>query len=223
MFATLKTLMVGASARAEDNVRNVYAVELIDQKIREAGDALKGAKLSLASLIQRQRAEARQIAQLKSRIADLMARAGDALAAGRNDLAQEAATAVAEMENELASREQTEARLETRCLQLRASIEAAHRRLVDLKQGAIAARALRREQSAQRSLTRAGTGASSMSEAEELIAQVMGQDDPFEHSQILEDIDANLTGTDIEDRLAREGFGLGRKVTKDDVLARLAK
>ena len=30
MFATLKTLMIGTNARAEEHVRDVFAIELID-------------------------------------------------------------------------------------------------------------------------------------------------------------------------------------------------
>ena len=84
MFGTLKTLIRGANARAEDRVRESFSVELIDQKIRDAGDGLKAAKATLASLIQRQRAEERQIAALETRIADLLARGRQALTAGRD-------------------------------------------------------------------------------------------------------------------------------------------
>ena len=61
MFRTLKTLFDGAQARAEDQIcATVIAIEMIDQKIREAEASLKSAKLSLATLIQRERAERRQ-------------------------------------------------------------------------------------------------------------------------------------------------------------------
>ena len=112
MFGTLKTLMQGTNARTEERVRAAYAIELIDQKIRESADGLRLAKATLASLIQRQRAEERQIAALSTRADDLMARARDALAAGREDLATEAAEAIAVMENALTlRRESGDARL----------------------------------------------------------------------------------------------------------------
>jgi len=53
MFGTLKTIMTGANARAEERVRDTYAIELIEQKIREANASLQAAKGTLASLIQR--------------------------------------------------------------------------------------------------------------------------------------------------------------------------
>ena len=36
MFKTLATLISGQNARAEDRVRDAFAIELIDQKIRES-------------------------------------------------------------------------------------------------------------------------------------------------------------------------------------------
>ena len=62
MFDTLRTLISGVNARANEHVRDTYSVELIEQKIREATTGLKAAKVSLAGLIQRKRAEERQAA-----------------------------------------------------------------------------------------------------------------------------------------------------------------
>ena len=53
MFDTFRTLIVGANARAEERVRDIYSIELIDQKIREATTSLKGAKVSLAVIRRR--------------------------------------------------------------------------------------------------------------------------------------------------------------------------
>jgi phage shock protein A len=221
MFGTLKTLIAGTNARAEETVRDVFAIELIEQKLREAGDGLKGAKYSLASLIQRERAEFRQIAALEGRVAELMGRAKEALHADRADLAQEAAQAVANMENELTLRQETVRRLETRILQLRHSVETANRRMVDLKQGAVMARAVRKEQDIQRTLNRHVAKDSAFEEAEEMIARVLKRDDPFEQSQILQEIDAGLENRDVADRLAEAGFGTSTKTTAADVLSRI--
>jgi len=221
MFKTLATLIHGQNARAEDRVRDAFAIELIDQKIRESDHSLRAAKATLASLIQRQRSEQKQHAGLKSRIADLTRRAQDALANDRDDLAAEAARAIAGMENELALRADTLQRLDQKIMRLRSSIESGHRRIIDLKQGAIQARAVRREQDIQMQMHRSGVTASSVDEAEELIARVLGRDDPFERSEILADINRDLDGGSIADRMADAGFGNATRSTPDDVLARL--
>ncbi len=221
MFGTLKTLIQGANARAEERVRAAYSIELIDQKIREAAEGLKVAKATLASLIQRQRAEERQIAILASRSADLLDRGRAAMIAGRDDLAAEAAEAVAVMENELSLRRETRARLEARVIRLQASVEATNRRIIDLKQGSVAARAMRDEQALQARLNTTLAGTSPLAEAEELIAGVLGREDVYEQAAILTEIDRNLSHVDVADRLAAEGFGRPMKTTAADVLARL--
>ena len=221
MFRTLKTLVVGANARAGETLRDEYSIELIDQKIREAAQSLKAAKLSLANLLQQQRAEQRQLEGLKGRIGDLMIRAKEALSAGREDLALGAAKAVAELENESVTRQQTVDRLDMRILQLRQSIETASRRLIDLKQGALSARAVRREQAMQKRLNRHLGGESPMDEAQELIAGVLQARDPFEQGQILAEIDQGLDHTNIAARMEEAGFGDKTRSTAADVLGRL--
>ncbi len=223
MFGTLKTLITGANARAEEKVRDTYSIELIEQKIREAQAGLQAAKATLASLIQRSRAEGRQIEALEKRVRDMTSRAKDALKGGRDDMAGEAAQAIAEMENELTLRRDTASRLDTRILRLRQSIEATNRRIIDLRQGAIAAKAVRQEQNIQKRLNTTLAGQSPIGEAEELIERVLSRDDPFEQSEILKEIDQGLSREDIGDRLANAGFGPATKVTADDVLKRLSK
>ncbi|MEP4198583.1 MAG: PspA/IM30 family protein [Aliishimia sp.] len=221
MLSTFRTLIAGSNARAEENLRDVYSIELIEQKIREATNSLKAAKVSLAGLIQRKRSEERQATALHDRIGDLMLRTKDALKAGEDTLASEAASAIATMENELALRRATIQRLETRVLRLEASVETAHRRLVDLKQGAIAAKSMKREQQIQTRLGRAGGhSANAMDEAEELIEGVMKRDDPFEQSEILREIETGLNHDSIADRMAAKGLGPSTKTTATDVLAR---
>ena len=221
MFKTLATLISGQNARAEDRVRDAFAIELIDQKIRESETSLRAAKATLASLIQRQRAEEQQHGTLKSRITDLTKRAKLALSEGREDMATKAARAIATMENELALRSQTLERLDQKIVRLRSSIEAGHRRIIDLKQGAIQARAVKREQDIQMRMTRSGVSTDSTQEAEDLIARVLGRDDPFERTEILADINRDLEGESLSDRMADAGFGAATRSTADDVLARL--
>lgn len=221
MFKTLSTLIAGVNARSEDRVRDAFAIELIDQKIREAETSLKAAKATLASLIQRQRSEERQRDALKNRIKDMMTRAQDAMDQGRDDLATEAAQAVAQMENELTIRTETCDRLDQKVIRLRNSIEAGHRRIIDLKQGAIQARAVQREQAIQSKLNSTIGHTSNVEEAEELIGRVMGKDDPFEQSEILREIDRDLGHETLADRMADQGFGPATRTTADDVLARL--
>ncbi|WP_255588441.1 PspA/IM30 family protein [Jannaschia pagri] len=221
MLQTLSTLLRGASARAEEATRDRYAIELIDQKIREADTALRTAKAGLASLIQRERAERRQLDALTARTADLTERARQALADGRDDLAAEAAEAIARQEDEANQRQETLARLEARVIRLRGTVETAHRRLFDLRQGATAARALRREQDLQTRLRSTNLGQSPAAEAQDLIDRVLSRDDPGEEADILSDIDRDLNDVALPERLADGGYGPPTRTRAADVLARL--
>jgi len=221
MFKTLSTLIAGANARAEDRVRDAFAIELIDQKIREADTYLRAAKGTLVTLIQRQRGEERQADALTARLADLTLRATQALQAGRDDLATEAAQAIATMDNELRIRRDTLTRLDLQVMRLRQSIDVGHRRIIDLKQGVIQARAMRREQDIQSRLNTTLGKTTAVEEAEELIARVLGRDDPLEQSEILRDIDRDLTQSGITDRLSDQGFGPASRTTAAQVLENL--
>lgn len=221
MLNVLKTLFRGASARAEEQLTDHFAIDLIEQKIRESEQALSLAKSTLAALIMRQRNEQTTLTRLDTQVADLEDRARQALGAGREDLAGDAATAIADLENERAVRRDTLAQLSDRVARTQQAVEKANRRIIDLRQGMISARAADAERKAQKSLNRSIGQTASIREAEELIARVVNGPDPFAESQVLDEIDAGLNGTDIRDRLGDAGFGQKSRVRADDVLARL--
>lgn len=100
MLSLIRTLLDGASARAEDGLKDRFAIDLLAQRIRDAEAGLAAAKQTLATLIVRQRAEQASLGQLDRRHADLETRTISALAAGNNGLAESGAAAVAELENE---------------------------------------------------------------------------------------------------------------------------
>lgn len=220
MFSTLKTLITGANRRAEADLRDYFSIELIEEKIAEAEDNLKTAKGTLVALVQKERAEQRQLAALETQIAELTERARAALSGGREDLAATAADGIARMENEQILRQETLQRIEPRILRLRQSVEAAHRRILDLKQGLIAARTARSEGHLQRQLGRS-LGEQPMDEAEALIANVLNQADPFEASDILNEIDTGLTPQNLNQTLAKAGFGAPGRPDAASVLERL--
>lgn len=220
MLRLVETLWRGSQARMEEATTDRFAIELIEQKVREAQGAFRAAKATLATLMQRERVESRALSALDTQIADLMERARLALADGREDLAHRAATAIADLENERTVRRDTLDRLDAKCARLRHSLDRANRRIIDLKQGLIGARAVDRERKAQSALGR-GIATPHMAEAEELIARVMGADDPFERADITAQIDADLSHTDIAAQMGDAGYGPKARSTAADVLSRL--
>ena len=220
MLSTITTLARGITARSEEAFRAATALELIDQKIREAEDAQRAAKMTLASLIGRERAERRALETLATRIKDLEERARAALADDAMDLAQEAAQAIADLENERVQRQDTLTTLSTKVRRLQASVERTHRRLIDLRQGATRARAVEMEQRTQSRLNRNVRHPPPAREAEELISEVLGRSDPLEEGEILDEIDNKLTGDDLVDRMGIAGYG-NAKTSAQDILNRL--
>jgi phage shock protein A len=222
MFNVLKTLIAGANARSEDNIQNYFAVDLLDQKIREADQDLERAKSTLASLIIRKRNEKRALDGIKGRIADLEERTLKAIEAQNDDLATQGAQAIAELQNEADIRSQTVNSLTSKTDRMQLSIEKMHRRIVSLKQGMIEARSIDAECRAQKSMNRTIGKSTNIREAEKLIDRIKGRDDPFEENEVLEEIDAGLNHTNTKDALAEAGFGGKTKTSAEDVLARLA-
>lgn len=220
MFDLLSTLIKGANAKAVETATDHFAIDLLTQKIREAEEGVSSAKQVLATLILRQRSEQKALDLLRSRKTSLEDRVRQALAGNNTDLAMEGAGAVAEMENEIAVRAETCARLEEKAFRLRNSVEKAHRRVVDLRQGALTARAIDMERRSQKKLNRS-LGGSAVEEAEALIRRVADQDDPLAQAEILTEIDDGLTHKTTEQRLADAGYGPAMKVRAEDVLARL--
>jgi len=221
MLSLIKTLLDGASARAEDGLKDRFAIDLLAQRIRDAEDGLAAAKQTLAALIVRQRAEQASLDQLDRRIADLETRTIGALSANNEALAEGGASTIAELENEREVRRATVKSLGERTLRMRMSVEQAHRRIIGLNQGMISARAIDASRKAQSRLNHSIGRTASINEAEELLARINEGSDPFAEAAILDEIDGELRHEAIRDRLAEAGHGPATKVRAQDVLARL--
>src|SRR6185436_13477020 len=98
MLKTLITLIRGATSRTEEEVADRSALLILDQQIRDAAAATDRAKRALALAIAQDEAEGKRLERTLAGIVDLEARATEALADGREDLASEAAEAIALME-----------------------------------------------------------------------------------------------------------------------------
>lgn len=221
MLDVLRTLFAGASARSDEALMDHFAIELIEQKIREADAGLNAAKNTLASLIVRQRNETFHAERLALDIVDLEKRTTLALRDERIELAERAAVTIAQLENELAIRKNTLAQLNERIDRTRQSVSRASRQIVDLRQGMISARAADAERRALKRLNRTIGSSTAIREAESLIQRVTQMSDLLAESEVLAEIDADLDGSCVRDQLAEAGYGTRLKTTSQDVLARL--
>src|SRR5262245_28512207 len=98
MFKLFYTLVRGSVAAAEEELVDRSALLILDQQIRDSAAAIERGKRALALAIAQDEAEGKRLEATLSRIADLEERTAAALAAGREDLAAEAAETIATLE-----------------------------------------------------------------------------------------------------------------------------
>ena len=98
MFKTVFTLFRGSVAVVEEELEDRSALLILDQQMRDAAAAVERSKRSLALAIAGDQQEGRRLEATNARIADLEVRATAALDGGREDLAREAAQAIANLE-----------------------------------------------------------------------------------------------------------------------------
>ena len=221
MFKTLRTIFLGRAARAEQGLETAHAAIIIEQKIREAEAGHAMAKRGLASLITRSKSEAKALKVLETRMADLETRTRQALSAGKDGLAHDAAALLAQLENERDVRERSLMGSKEKAERMRLAIEKTHRQLIDLRQGLITAQSIEAERKAIGHIKGGISAHSAIAEGEAVLKRLLGSPDPVDAMEALEDIEADLSGDAVMERLSEEGFGASGKVKASDILERL--
>jgi len=100
MLKTLVTMVRGRTALIAEELGDQNALLILDQQMRDATGALDGAKKALAVGTAQESQEQQRLDATHARITDLETGAIAAIKAGREDLATEAAEAVATLEAE---------------------------------------------------------------------------------------------------------------------------
>ncbi len=217
MMKLFRLLAHGAAARAEEELYDRHALLVLDQQVRETRASLERSRHALAAAVAADRAEARKLDEIEARAADLETRAVAALAGGREDLAREAAEAIAEIEAERDAIRQARARFEREVARIRAVVADATRRQAELERGRRIAAAA---ETARRMRVNPGPDErATLAEAEATLARLRSL------QATAADTEAALAetepGHDIAERLEREGFGPRTRPSADSVLERL--
>jgi phage shock protein A len=223
MIKTFVTFFRGKNYEAVEAFADVHAMTLLDQQLRDAGADLDRARRALAIANAQDEAESRRIDGLAARIADLETRVGQALEAGREDLALEGAEAIATLEIDLGVAKAARDSFSRECAKLKAMTANAERRLVELERGRRAARAaeavrrLRSQGDAQ-----LGGGSSALRDAEATLKRL--RERQLEDEAATQAIEAmeGTSGADlIAGKLEAAGFGDATRPTAKSVLERL--
>jgi len=97
MFNVILTLIRGRAYDAEQAFIDRNAMPLLAQQIRDAAGAIQSARRAVAIAVAQNEQEKSQHAAIVGRIADLETRAVAALQKGNDELARQAAEAIAEL------------------------------------------------------------------------------------------------------------------------------
>src|SRR6516225_8859771 len=141
MFKTVFTLFRGSVAVAEEALEDRTALLILDQQMRDTATALDRSKRSLALAIAQDQQEGRRLEATNARIADLEVRASAALESGREDLAREAAEAIAGLEADRDAAMTARALFASEITRLKRHVANAEARMTELDRGRRLARA----------------------------------------------------------------------------------
>ncbi|GJE15856.1 PspA/IM30 family protein [Methylobacterium marchantiae] len=219
MLNLFRLLARGAAAKAEEELIDRNALLILDQQIRETRTSLERSRLALAAAIAGDKAEERRLAAVETRAADLEERALAALAAGREDLAVEAADAIAELEAERDAIREARLRFAREVVRIRSVVADATRRQNELERGRRIAAAA---EAARRLGVHAGPSErATLKEAEATLTRLRAlQAEAADTEAALAEIEPGLS---IAERLEREGFGPSTRPSGGAVLDRLRR
>lgn len=186
----------------------------VDRLIAAAGDAHRAARASLAVATAEETREADRRKGLVARLADLENRAVEALRAGREDFATEAADSIAAMATEIEASERASRRFAAEVALARREVEAQRRRLSELDRGRRLAK-VGSALSATASTSRRGLDR--FAEAELALAKIVS--DNHDARAVREEM--RPADEQLIERMSDAGFGTPVHVRPADVLLRL--
>lgn len=224
MLKTFVTLMRGAAATAEEAMADRNGLLILDQQLRDAGGAIERGKRALALAIAQDEAEGRRLEATLARLADLESRAVAALAAGREELAAEAAESIAALEADRDAMRTARATFGREIARLRAGVVGATARFAELERGRRIARAAEAVRRLQAGPDSGGLGTAALREAEATLKRLrerQGEDEAVD--QALQALDAEGAAAGIADRLEAAGFGPRTRPSAAAVLERLRR
>lgn len=220
MFNTIITLVRGRSHDAAQALEDANALSILRQQLRDAAAGVEAARRSVAVVMAYAERERKSLPRINAQLADLEGRALAALAQGREDLATEAAAAIAQLEAERTTTETALATYETEIARLRDELSGAELRLRDLKRGLQLADAAQKSQTVRGVVSRPVTA--SLAEAEATLSRLQSRQLHAEATAIaVVELSAGQSAEAISARLAAAGCGPAIRPDAAAVLERL--
>ncbi|KAA1180040.1 PspA/IM30 family protein [Rhizobium tropici] len=221
MFNSILTLIRGRAYDAEQAFIDRNAVPLLAQQIREAASAIQSARRAVAIAVAQNEQEKIQHAAIVARISDLENRAVAALQKDGDELARQAAEAIAQLEAERHASEKAQAQFTQTIGKLKATVRASETRLQQLRRGERLARATEQTQKLNAACDD-NSGLATLDEAEETLARLQAYQNRCEVAALaMKEMNAASRPEIVIEKLANAGFGAPLGSSADDVLARL--
>jgi phage shock protein A len=221
MFKTLITLMRGTAAATEEELIDNSALLILDQQMRDAASATERAKRALALAIAQDEAEAKRLESTLTRITDLEKRAVEALAGNREDLAGEAAEAIALLESDRDAILAARSMFAKEIAHMKAAVTSASQRLAELDRGRRIAQAAEAVRHLRAGAAPAGLGSTTLAEAERTLTRLRERQNEEARAAAAFSVIEGTGQQDIARRLEDEGFGPRTRPTAASVLSRL--
>ncbi|MEL7528334.1 MAG: PspA/IM30 family protein [Pseudomonadota bacterium] len=216
LLSQLKAFFAGTGIAQRDG----GSLRDLDANIRSAAFSVRTAQTALAKAKAEQAMDRKRLRQLNQTIEDLENRARNALLKGAEQLAREAAEAIAVQEDERAALETSILSFDQDLLSLTDQLHRTQARLRALKRGERTAEV--REQIHRAQSLGTGAGQSALSRAEEQLEEISEHQ---ERNQLADREYAALSPADKPDalieKLADAGCGTPVRTQAEDVLARL--
>jgi phage shock protein A len=225
MLKTLTLIFRGTTARAAEDLADRNALLILDTHVRDSAAGLERARRALAIAIAQGGSELKRLEGVRSRILDLEARARAAFAAGRDDLALEAAEALAGLEFDRLSAEAAHTSFLRETHKLRGMVANAERRVADLERGRRAARA---SEAVRRLRTNGaasvGGESGSLRDAETVLKRLRDRQLEDEAAdRALDELDGGFGPELVAGKLEEAGFGPQTRPTAASILDRLKR
>lgn len=220
MFNTIITLVRGRSHDAAQAVADANALSILRQQLRDAAGGVEAARRSVAVVMAYAERERKSLPRINAQIADLEGRALAALTQGREDLATEAAAAIAQLEAERATSERALATYEVEIARLREELGTSELRLRELQRGLQLADAAQKSQAVRGVVSRPVTA--SLAEAEATLTRLQSRQLHAEATALaVVELSAGQSAEAISARLAAAGCGPALRPDAAAVLERL--
>jgi phage shock protein A len=223
MFKTLITLVRGRAVAIGEEVADQNALLILDQQMRDASGALDRARRALAVAIAQDNQEGQRLDATRARIEDLETRAVAALDAGHEDLAGEAAEAIATLEAERDASATARTLFAAEITKLKGHVLQQQMRFGQLDRGRRIARATEAVRVARRGrIEGAPIFEGTLTEAEATLSHLRERQAEADAAEAAFDaLDAATGPIAVAEKLSAEGFGARLKPNAVDVLARL--